>query len=223
MLLLASISFVIFIGYFQYQYHIFGNRYGLATFIPMLVLFFAAYYFDHLGVLSLAITNLAAWVGISVTPLHLIQANDFNDSVIIITGVLLGVFLVVLSLITDHQKLKSHFAFTYCNFGVHLLFVSLLAAIFHFNWYMIWLMLLLATGLFFYRKAYKEKSFYFLLITTLYSYIGISYVFLQLLVMMPNPEMGTIYLGLFYFIGSGIGLVLFLMNNNKKLKAHDSV
>ncbi len=44
-LLLACLTFIIFIGYIQYQYKIFGDRYGLATFLPMLVLFFSAYYF----------------------------------------------------------------------------------------------------------------------------------------------------------------------------------
>lgn len=222
-LLLSCISFVIFVGYFQYQYHVFGQRYGLATFIPMLVLFASAYYFDHLGVLSLAITNLAAWVGISVTPLQLIQANDFNDIVIVITGVLLGAFLIVLSLITEHQKLKPHFAFTYRNFGAHLLFVSLLAAIFQFDWYVLWFLVLAAVGLFLYTKAVKEKSFYFLLITTLYCYVAFSYVFIRSLLQIHDIEMGIVYLGLFYFIGSGIALVVFLMHHNKKLKSHDSV
>jgi hypothetical protein len=68
-LLLACLTFIIFIGYIQYQYKIFGDRYGLATFFPMLVLFVSAYYFDHLGILSMAITNLGAWVGLTVTPL----------------------------------------------------------------------------------------------------------------------------------------------------------
>src|ERR1700759_1276870 len=37
-LLLACLCFIIFIGYWQYQYNIFGDRFGLVTFIPMLVL-----------------------------------------------------------------------------------------------------------------------------------------------------------------------------------------
>jgi len=38
-LLLGCLTFLIMEGYWQYQYQIFGTRYGLATFIPM-VLFF---------------------------------------------------------------------------------------------------------------------------------------------------------------------------------------
>ncbi|MEO6850479.1 MAG: DUF2157 domain-containing protein, partial [Mucilaginibacter sp.] len=67
-LLLACISFITFVGYLQFEYKVFGINYGLATLIPMLVLFFMAYYFDHLGILNMAIANLAIWLGVSVTP-----------------------------------------------------------------------------------------------------------------------------------------------------------
>ena len=85
-LLLACLTFLSFIAYLQFQYNVFGTRYGLATFLPMLVLFFSAYFFDHLGILSLAITNLAAWIGITVTPSQLLKTNDINSSTIIYMG-----------------------------------------------------------------------------------------------------------------------------------------
>ncbi len=83
-LLLACCTFISFVAYLQYQYQIFGNRYGAATFFPMLVLFFSAYYFDHIGILSMAIVNLAAWLGLTITPLNILQSNDFNNSRIIL-------------------------------------------------------------------------------------------------------------------------------------------
>ncbi|HEY6900798.1 MAG TPA: DUF2157 domain-containing protein, partial [Puia sp.] len=46
-LLLGCLSLLIFLGYLQYAYNVFGDNYGLATFIPMVILFVAAYYFDH--------------------------------------------------------------------------------------------------------------------------------------------------------------------------------
>ena len=60
--LLGTLSFLTFAGYLQFQYEVFGTHYGLATFIPMLVLFFIAYYFDHLGILTMAIANLGIWM-----------------------------------------------------------------------------------------------------------------------------------------------------------------
>jgi hypothetical protein len=126
-LLAGCLLLLSFIGYLQYQYNVFGNRWGLAVFIPMIILFFAAYYFDHLGVLSIAITNLAAWLGITVTPAEILKENNFNDTRLIYTGIALGAGLIIFSVLTNRKNIKKHFAFTYKNFGAHILFIALLA------------------------------------------------------------------------------------------------
>ncbi len=224
LLILGCLSFIIFIGYLQYQYGIFGNRYGIASFIPMLLLFFSAYYFDHLGVLSMGITNLAAWMGITVTPLQILKANDFNSETIILTGLLLGILLIAAALLSAKKNFKKHFKFTYINFGMHILFISCLAAMFHFeNLYLIFFLLLAGISWYFYLKAISERSFYFILVTTLYAYIGVSYLFIRLLDLIDNFGIASLYLGMIYFIGSAIGLVIFLINMNKKIKSHDRV
>jgi hypothetical protein len=218
-LLLGCLTFVTFVGYLQFQFNLFGERYGLATFIPMVVLFFTAYYFDHIGVVSLAITNLAAWAGITVTPAKILKDNDFNSSTIIITGILLGVFLILAGNVTQKRKIKPHFEFTYTNFGSHLLFISCLAAMFHFNTlYFLWFIILIAICYFFYIKAIRQKSFYFLLILTLYAYIGISYVIMKLIFDLANLEISGAYMAFMYFIASAIGIIIFLMRMNKKIK-----
>ena len=43
LLILGCLLFVVLEGYVQYQYHIFGNRYGLATAVPALVFLPLAY------------------------------------------------------------------------------------------------------------------------------------------------------------------------------------
>ncbi len=224
LLILGCLSFIIFIGYLQFQYTIFGNHYGLATFIPMLLLFFSAYYFDHLGVLSMGITNLAAWMGIAVTPLQILKANDFNSETIILAGLLLGTLLIAAAILSDKKDLKRHFKFTYTNFGIHILFISCLSAMFHFEHvYFLWFLLLAGISWYFYLKAIADRSFYFMLVSTLYAYIGISYVFIRLLDMMGSFGMASLYFGIIYFIGSAIGLVIFLINMNKKIKANDRI
>ena len=218
-LLLACLSFITFIGYLQYQYHFFGNRFGLVTFIPMLVLFFSAYYFDHLGIVSLAVTSLCAWAGITVTPTRILQDNDFNSNTIIITGLVLGGGLVAMGVLTRIRVLKAHFAFTYTNFGMHILFISILAGMFQFeNAYLLWFLLLIAVTVYFYQEAIRSKSFYILLVLTLYGYIALSYVVIRLLFYTLHSDMGGVYISFMYFILTGIGLVLFLIRMNKKIK-----
>lgn len=220
-LLLGCLLLLIFTGYIQFEYHVFGTHWGQATFIPMVILFIAAYYFDHLGVLSLAITNLAAWAGITVAPLQALYNNDFRNERLIYTGLMLGVCLLAISFISSYKNIKEHFAFTYKNFGAHLLFISLLAAIFHYDqFYLFWFIALASTGILFYMNALKERSYYFLVITALYVYVGLCYVVVRLLGKMGG-DIGIIYLILIYFITSGIGLIRILMYYNKMLK-HDA-
>lgn len=220
-LLLGCLSFITFIGYLQFQYDVFGNRFGLASFIPMLVLFFCAYYFDHLGILSLAITNLATWLGISVTPTRILRENDFNSESIIYTGLFLGVLLIVAAMASQKTKIKQHFEFTYSNFGTHILFISCLAAMFSFDrLYFLWFLLLMGICVFYYRKAILEKSFYYLLLLTVYGYIGLSYVVIRLLFYSNlGGDVDLLSAGFIYFIASAVGMILFLITMNKKIKA----
>ena len=218
-LLLACLSFVTFIGYLQFQYHFFGDRFGLVTFIPMLVLFFSAYFFDHLGILSLAITNLAAWAGIAATPVQILKENNFNNGTIIITAIVLGIGLIAMAMVSRLRNMKPHFAFTYTNFGVHLLFIATLAGLFEFEKiYLLWFLLLAGIAFYFYHEAMRSKSFYLLLVLTLYTYIGFTYVIMRLLFYTANADIGGVYLAFLYFIGSAVGLILFLIRMNKKMK-----
>ena len=146
MLLTGCLLFVTFEGYIQFQYQTFGTRYGLAAIIPTLFFFPLAYRFDNLSVLSMAITGLAAWAGISITPLHLIDSNDFSGHSIIFTAEVLGIALAIAGWVLAKQEFKAHFLYTYLNFAMHLLFVSSLAGLF-----------LEETG---FAKAARAESFY---------------------------------------------------------------
>ena len=219
-LLLACLCFITIIGYIQYQFHFFGEKYGLATFIPMVGLFISAYYFDHLGVLSLGITNLAAWLGIAVTPIQLLRANDFDNDRIIFTGVFLGVVLMMTAFISVKYKFKKHFEFTYSNFGMHVLFVSVLAGMFHFeDIYLLWFLPCAGVSYFFYRRSLARKSFYIILVTTLYTYVALAYVAVRFVDSFIGTTTAALYAGFLYFIISAVAMVLFLIRMNRKLKA----
>jgi len=219
-LLLASTSFVIFIGYLQYQYNVFGTHYGMATLIPMLVLFFIAYYFDHLGILNMAIAALAVWMGVTVTPKQLLLNSDFNKETIIYTYLLLGILLLVGAYATQHFNFKKHFKFSYQHYGVHLCYIALLAGYFHYYDAAIavaWMLGIFALSFQVWNDAYKNSSFYFLLLMILYSYIAVSSLVIRMLTSADNS--GVIGFIFIYFILSAVGLALLLINLNKKLKS----
>lgn len=216
-LLLGTLSFLIFLGYLQFKYSVFGNRFGLATFIPMVVLFFIAYYADQLSILSLAITNLAAWVGLAITPIKILRDNDFNSDHLIISALLLGGVLIAAGIVSKRRNVKAHFEFTYTNFGAHIFYIACIAAMFNFEIpSVVWLVLMAGISYLFYLKALKEKAFYFLLTLTLYLYFGLSVVIIKL---MLYSSIESISLGLIYLIFSAIGLVVLLLEMNKKIKS----
>ncbi|HEX8460025.1 MAG TPA: DUF2157 domain-containing protein [Segetibacter sp.] len=223
-LLLGCALLLILVAYLQSQFGLFGNRLGMATFIPMIILFITAYYFDHLAVLSLAIVNLAAWAGITTTPLHFLKDNDFSSSAIIFTGYTLGILLILVAYISTAKNIKSHFQFTYKNFGTHFLFISAIAAIIHFqDAVLLWFIPLVIITAYQFSEAIKEKSFYFFVITTLYAYIGISYIIVNALFRASRDGWDSIYIVLLYFIISAISLAVFLIKYNKQLKRNDSL
>lgn len=219
-LLLGCITFVSFIGYLQYQYGVFGAHYGMATLIPMLALFFIAYYFDHLGILSMAIANLAVWMGVTVTPKELLLNSDFSSRTIVLTYLVLGLILLAASWATEHFAFKRHFKFSYQHYGIHVTYVALLAGYFLFYdsvaalGFMLGIALLSAVM---YSNAFSYKSFYFLLLVALYIYIAVSSLAVRVLLL--TGDIGAVYLLLLYFIGSAIGMIMLLINLNKKLKA----
>jgi len=219
-LLLANTSFLIFVGYLQFEYKIFGVNYGLATFIPMLVLFFTAYYFDHLGLLSMAIANLAVWMGVSVTPNQLLLHSDFNNRTIIYTYLVLGMLLLAAAYLTARFNFKKHFKFSYQHYGVHVAFIALLAGYFHY--YDVWMAVIWMLGIFIlsaliYLDAVRNKSFYFLLLVVLYSYIAISSLMIRGMMLIGNGA-AIEELVAIYFMATGAGLVFLLINFNEKLK-----
>jgi hypothetical protein len=219
-LLLGCTTFLIFVGYLQYEYTVFGTNYGMATFIPMLVLFFVAYYFDHLGILSMAIANLAVWMGVSVTPKQLLLHSDFNKETIIYTYLLLGILLLLAAYFTQRYHFKKHFKFSYEHYGIHLAFIALLAGYFHYYdsiICMIFLAGIVGLAWIIYNDAFKNKSFYFLLLVVLYGYITVSSLVVRLCMLVPDGAL--VQFIFFYFIGSAIGLIFLLINLNKKLKA----
>jgi hypothetical protein len=189
----------------------------------MMILFISAYYFDHLGVLSLAITNLAAWAGITITPLSILEAGNFADDHLIYTGIILAVILLLIARLTQQRRLKPHFETTYANFGVHLFFIATLAGIFtHDETYGLWFMGLAAFALYGYIQAMARRSFYFILVIVLYFYIALSTVIVRLLSTMSGNS-NPIFPGLLYFILSAVGTAVLLVRLNRQLKSHDSL
>lgn len=205
-LLGGCLTFLTLEGYLQYQYNFFGTRYGLAAFLPAILFFFCAYYFDHRGVLSMAITALASWIGISITPLRLLKNNDFNSQDMVVTAISLGVFLIIVGWVSIQKEFKKHFSFTYFIFGGNLTFIAALSGLFAFDLKFIYGIIIAILSYLSITYARTKNSFLFLLMGVIYGYIAFTYVIFKIL---PNDLDPFLYM--LYFMLSAAGVVLFLI------------
>lgn len=211
--LLGCLAFLIAEGYWQFQYKIFGEWYGLATFIPMVLFFGLAYRFDNRAVLALGITALASWLGVTVTPQKLLTDNDFDSETLAVTGIFLGAFLSTAAFLSERYDFKKHFALTYLNFGAHLGMVACLAGIITLQRWPLYFPLLSAAVGFFLWYARTRASFYFLVVAVVYGYIGFTYVLFDTLM---NDVAFIAYLT--YFIFSCVGILVFLVRHKHFFK-----
>jgi len=215
-LLLGCLLFLSLETYLQFQYTIFGTQYGTATIIPTLLFFLLAYRFDHKGVLSMAVTGLAGWAGIAVTPREVFDGLDnFSDHSYIWTALSLGCFLNALVFGFQRINLKNHFAFTYLNFAIHILFIAALSGLFLETNHLVFIPVLFTLAGVYYFQARKLESYYFLLFIMVYLYIGITYIIFYFL-LKTGADIELVYFGFFYFIGS-CAVAVYLIKNHKSL------
>lgn len=219
-LLLGCTSFLILEGYLQFQYDLFGLKYGLVTFIPAILFFFCAYIFDHRGVLSMAITAFASWVGVNIAPFTVLEKNNFSAPNFLFTAIVLGLVLSSLSLISEYKNLKKHFSFTYLLLGSNLTLIAASIGMFsHTNWFIYAIIsLALCVGLFLFAR--KTQSYIFLLMGTIYGYIALTYTLFKFAAAVDNE---FVYMfGTYYLLLSGVGVIVFLMKIKKILGIYET-
>jgi Predicted membrane protein (DUF2157) len=209
-LLLGCSLFLILEGYLQYQYQIFGIRYGVATLIPALVFGFCAYRFDHIGVLTMALTAFVAWAGVSVTPLSIFQQNVFNNEATLIhTGMGVGLLLIIGGLFLNFRGIKPHFTFSYLSFGYNLACIASFYGAFHITItpYCLFCLAMSALGILYARR---EQSNFFLLAGVIYGYIALTALI---------SKIDMAFEGwMLYGVLSCFGIVMFFLNYKKMLK-----
>lgn len=218
-LILACLLFLTLEGYAQYAYNVFGERYGLVTLLPALLFLPLAYRFDHRGVLGMALTALVSWVGVTVRPLELYFKTNFFNQTTVFSAIALALVLLGVAFLLDWKRIKPHFTYTYLTFAGNLLLVALLGGLFNFGELRLWFAAGLAVACFVLDAyARREGFFVFLLMSVVYGYIGITYLFFHYL-RLTNDD---IYY--WYFIITGIAAVYYLMSQlPKQNRADESV
>jgi hypothetical protein len=200
------------LGYIQFQYNLFYENLEWITLTSAIVFFLLAYRFDHLGVLSLGITALASFFGITISPQKWYSADFFGQANLHNIGLVFGAALTGAALALERKKIKEHFTFTYVNFSAVIFLMSALAGIFmntdSYAGYLLLLYVGCALALYF---ANNRKSFLFLLYAFVFGYIGTTFFLIDTIL----NESAILF---YYFIASCGGFIYFIIRYKDHFK-----
>ncbi|MCV2485379.1 DUF2157 domain-containing protein [Flavobacterium sp. SH_e] len=218
----GNILTCIFIGYLQFQYKPFGEHYGLATLVPTIVSFFCAYYFDNRSVLTIAITGLAAYVGLSVTPQDLLSNNDFYASQnLSYSAVMLGVLLILWTIYSRRISLKTHFGLVFLTFALHIISIAAIANLTNYDTitWLIFALILAGSTYYFYKASYDHKAVSLYVFMIVYAYIGGNIFLFRIFEDVDFSDIWELFIFLLpaYFVGSIIMFIKLIKNFHKEI------
>jgi hypothetical protein len=218
LVLTAVILSCTFIGYLQFQYKPFGTDYGLATLIPTLISFICAYYFDNKSVLTIAITGLAAYIGLSVTPQDLVNNDFYSNENLSYSAILLSVLLILWTIYSSRIELKTHFNTIYLTFALHIISIAAINNLVEEYWFF-FAIVLAGSSFYFYKTSYGLRSISLYVFMIIYAYIGINIVLFKIFEHIDFSDVWMLFVLMMpvYFIGSIILFVKLIKNFNKEI------
>ncbi len=194
----GSLIWLVELAYIEKRFHVLSGQWDLYLLASAGLFFFLAYRFDNRFVLSLALSSLAGWFGLTIShwPSH--QDAEYRQYAILYS-LLVGGAAVIL----QRRGLKPHFFGTYLNIAANVLFWAVLSGVFQSQGYAVWLLILvvacgasLAWGL-------ARRQFSFVAYAAVYGYAGVSSILIR--------DMSGETAVLSYFVITGIAMVVLLV------------
>ncbi len=198
-LYLGCLVFGLDLGYLQSRFHLFGPDWDHSLLVASAAFFALAYRFDNRLVLSLGLSSLGAWFGVSLSRFGFLRGDSLRSYALAYGGVVAAAGTAL-----HRAAVKKHFLETYLHVGAHVLFVALLSGVEGDRdasaWY---LAALLGLAVFVVAAAVRFRRFAFLAYGVVYAYLGLSVRALRAFQSL-NALLG-------YFIVSGTIVILALV------------
>ena len=170
-LLLGLLLFASTLGYVEAHFTVLGPRWAHHLLIVGVIYLLAAYRWDSRMVLGLALTTLAAWRGVSLSPtgsLGMGHAGDLRGNAIVI-----GLVYTAFATLAVRLERKPHFEEVFGNAGLVLLLGALVSGVLDSSTWGVWGVALLAVAaLVMWISFGLGRSLYFAL-GVLAAYIGV--------------------------------------------------
>ena len=196
-LYLGTLVWTVELAYVERRFHILSGQWDLYLLATAGVCFSLAYRFDNRFVLSLALSSLAGWFGLTIShwPSH--QDAAYRQYAILYSLTVGGAGVAL-----ERRGLKPHFFGTYLNIAANVLFWSLLSGTFQREGYFVWLLWLLAACSASLAWGLSRRQFSFVAYAAVYGYVGVSAIIIR--------ELHGITAMLSYFFVTGLAMLVVL-------------
>ena len=168
-LYLGSLVWCIELAYLENRFHILSGQWDLYLLATALLFFFLAYRFDNRFVLSLALSSLAGWFGLTVSHWPSFQSGTYR-----LYALLYCLIVGVSGAVLQRLKLKPHFLGAYLNIVANVLFWTILSGVVDRQEYGLWLLGLLIACAASLAWGLRKRQFAFVAYAAVYGYIGVS-------------------------------------------------
>ena len=197
-LYLGSLVWCVELAYLENRFHVLSGQWDIYLLATAGLFFFLAYRFDNRFVLSLALSSLAGWCGLTISHWSSHQDAAYRQYALLYC-LLVGAGGVLL----ERCGLKPHFFVTYLNVVANVLFWALLSGVFERQGYGLWVFaLLIACGASL-AWGLTRRQFAFVAYAAVYGYVGVSSMLIRG-VMDPTFVLG-------YFVITAIAMLVVLV------------
>src|ERR1051326_5701405 len=202
-LYLGSLVWSVELAYIEKRFNVMSGRLDFDLLATAALFFFLAYRFDNRFVLSLGLSSLAGWLGLTISHWSHPQDAAYRQYALLYC-LLVGVGGAIL----QRYGVKAHFFGTYLNIVATVLFWALLSGVFNREGYGLWFLALfiacgasLAWGL-------RRRQFVFVAYAAVYGYVGVSSMFLR------GVNDTSAVLG--YFVVTGVAMLVLLVQIGRR-------
>jgi len=197
-LYLGSLTWSVELAYLENRFELLSGQWEPYLLTTAALFFFLAYRFDNRFVLSLALSALAGWFGLTIShwPSH-------QDAEYRLYAILYSLIVGGAGAILERRGLKPHFLGAYLNIAANVLFWAVLSGVFDRQASGLWFLVLLGACAASLAWGIKRRQFSFVAYAAVYGYVGVS----SLLLRGTNSDVGVFS----YFVVTGIAMVVLLV------------
>ena len=197
-LYLGSLIWSVELAYLENRFHLLSGQWDLYLLATAGLFFFLAYRFDNRFVLSLALSSLAGWFGLTIShwPSH--QDAAYRQYAILYSLIVGGAGAIL-----QRRGLKPHFFGTYLNIAANVLFWAVLSGVFNRQGYAVWFLALLAACGASLAWGLPRRQFSFVAYAAVYGYVGVSSILIR--------DMHSDTAVLSYFVVTGVAMLVMLV------------